>query len=91
MQAPRFIVYNKKAMMGYLKFFMRLFVLLILLSLIFPKQAHAYIDPGTGSIIIQFLIGVVVGGAALVKIFWHKISANIKRLFKRDGHKETKE
>jgi nitrogen fixation protein len=34
---------------------------------------HAYLDPGTGSIIIQVAIAAVVGGAILLKTFWKKI------------------
>ena len=77
--------------MNYLKVCMRLFIVIILFSLIFPQRAYAYIDPGTGSIIIQFLIGIVIGGTALVKIFWHEISTNFKELFRRDERKKSKE
>ena len=33
----------------------------------------AYIDPGTGSIILQAVIASVVGAAVAVKLFWHRI------------------
>lgn len=32
-----------------------------------------YIDPGTGSIILQAVVAGVVGGAIAVKVFWHRI------------------
>jgi len=32
-----------------------------------------YIDPGTGSIILQALIATIVGAAIAVKLFWHRI------------------
>ena len=32
-----------------------------------------YIDPGTGSIIIQALVAALVGGAVAVRLFWHRI------------------
>jgi hypothetical protein len=32
-----------------------------------------YIDPGTGSIIIQALVAAVVGVGIAVKLFWHRI------------------
>lgn len=35
----------------------------------------AYIDPGTGSVIIQALIGVAVGAGVLIKTYWSKIKA----------------
>ncbi len=33
----------------------------------------AYIDPGTGSIILQAIVATVVGAAVAVKLFWHRI------------------
>jgi hypothetical protein len=32
-----------------------------------------YIDPGTGSIILQAVVATVVGAAVAVKLFWHRI------------------
>jgi hypothetical protein len=32
-----------------------------------------YIDPGTGSIVIQAIIATVVGLGIAVKLFWHRI------------------
>jgi len=41
----------------------------------------AYLDPGTGSYLLQMIIAGLVGGAFLVKIFWGKIVAFFKKLF----------
>lgn len=35
-------------------------------------SAHAYLDPGTGSIILQVLLGGVAGVALAGKLYWHK-------------------
>ncbi|MEE9213556.1 MAG: hypothetical protein V3U54_02015 [Thermodesulfobacteriota bacterium] len=35
-------------------------------------QANAYIDPGSGSFIIQILIASAIGFVALLKIYWDK-------------------
>ena len=32
-----------------------------------------YIDPGTGSIIIQALVATLVGGVVAVRLFWQRI------------------
>jgi len=37
------------------------------------QDAYAYIDPGSGSIIIQAIIGALVGVGITVKIYWYKI------------------
>jgi len=41
--------------------------------LIFPQNAHAYIDPGTGSYILQLIIAGLVGALYAVKLFWARI------------------
>jgi len=69
---------------------MRWLILFAFLILIFPQRALAYIDPGTGSIIIQFLIGIAFGVIALIKVFWRKIGINVQKLFRRNAKKETK-
>ena len=36
------------------------------------SSAYAYLDPGTGSIILQVLLGGVAGVALVGKLYWHK-------------------
>lgn len=55
-----------------------LLFVLILDLLIFPKDAHAYLDPGTGSMLIQVLIGGVLGSLYFIKLYWKKISSFVK-------------
>ena len=50
-----------------------------------------YIDPGTASIVIQVLIGALVGALVSVKIFWGRISASIKSFFSKRRHETGKE
>ncbi len=38
-----------------------------------PGTAHSYIDPGTGSFVIQGIIAGVVGAGFAIKVFWHRI------------------
>lgn len=38
-----------------------------------------YLDPGSGSFLLQLLIGVLMGGALAVKIYWRKIVAFFKK------------
>lgn len=37
--------------------------------------AYAYIDPGTGSIILQGIIGGVAGGLFILRTYWAKVTA----------------
>ena len=36
------------------------------------SPAHAYLDPGTGSMILQILLGGVAGLVLAIKLYWHK-------------------
>lgn len=58
-------------------------VLAGLLLLISTHDAHAYIDPGTGSYILQLLIAGLVGALFAVKIYWGKIKAFLSNLFSK--------
>ena len=62
--------------------------LLILLLLLLPINAHAYLDPGTGSYIIQVFIAVVLGGLYACKIYWQRITAFISKLFSKSTGRE---
>lgn len=61
----------------------RVLLLLTLLLLALPSVAHAYLDPGTGSYVVQLLIGGVLGGVFALGVFWRRVLAFFKRLFIR--------
>lgn len=54
-----------------------------LFFLAFPPPAQAYLDPGTGSYLIQILIATIVGGLLAVKVYWGKIKAFFTHLLSR--------
>ena len=54
-----------------------------------PLQTD-YIDPGTGSIMIQVLIGSVAGGLALVGVYWKKVRAFFRDLGARRRRNDDK-
>jgi hypothetical protein len=41
--------------------------------LLLTREAHAYLDPGTGSYILQILIASLVGALFMLKVFWGRI------------------
>ncbi len=49
-----------------------IFIMLFVLGLT-VHPAHAYLDAGTGSMLLQLLLGGLAGLAVLLKLFWHKI------------------
>lgn len=45
----------------------------------------AYLDPGSGSFILQLLIATILGGAFIVKAYWKKIVGFFRSRFSRRG------
>ena len=35
--------------------------------------AQAYLDPASGSMIVQLIVGGVAGLAVVIKLYWHKL------------------
>ena len=35
--------------------------------------AHAYLDPASGSMLLQMIVGGIAGVALAIKMFWHRI------------------
>ncbi len=59
------------------------FCMAVGLSLLFTAPAFAYLDPGTGSLILQGLIGGIAAGLAVISIYYQKIKLFVRRLFDR--------
>ena len=59
---------------------------LVLYIIIFSTStANAYLDPGTGSMILQVVLGGIAGIAILGKLFWNRF----KELFKFNKNKKA--
>lgn len=54
-------------------------------------SAAAYIDPGTGSYVLQIAIAFLVGLAFSIKVFWKRIVAFFRRTIaaKKGGGKDA--
>jgi len=48
-------------------------VLVLLACLSIASPAYAYLDPGTGSMLISAVIGVAAAVALAVKMFWYRL------------------
>ena len=60
----------------------RLLLPVVALLLVYPAaSAHAYIDPGTGSIALQILLGGAAGALVIVKLYWARIRAFFAKVF----------
>lgn len=52
-------------------------IVLAIALVILPANAWAYIDPGTGSFVIQGIIAAIVGAGLFIKLFWRRIVARV--------------
>lgn len=49
-------------------------LLLALLLLVMPSsEAEAYVDPGSGSMLVQLLLGGLMAALVMVRSFWHRL------------------
>lgn len=54
------------------------------------KPAFAYIDPGTGAMLLQLLLGGIAGGLVILKLYWHRLKERTTRLFRVRNEKPPK-
>ena len=46
-------------------------------------NAHAYLDPGTGSMIVQAIIGAIAATLSYFYFFWNKVKIFFKKIFSK--------
>ena len=63
---------------------MKLFVFCVLLAI--SINVEAYLDPGTGSMMLQVILGGIAAIGVAIKLYWHKL-----RVFFGAGKKEKTE
>ncbi len=44
-------------------------------TLVCSTSAYAYLDPGSGSLFFQALIGVLLGALVTAKVWWRKVKS----------------
>ncbi len=60
-----------------------IYVAVLAMSMLFTNSAYAYIDPGTGSMIVQAIIAALVAIGASLGIFWNRVRSLFGRLLGR--------
>ena len=48
-------------------------LIVLFLSLLAPPAALAYLDPGSGSMLLQIVLGGLAGFAVLLKLYWQQL------------------
>ena len=64
-------------------------IFLVLIVMTCSQSAVAYLDPGTGSFMIQMLIAGIMGALFTLKLYWYRLKAFLARLFGRDTETST--
>jgi hypothetical protein len=61
----------------------------VVLLLVFHGQAEAYVDPGSGSMLVQLILGGLMAGLVMIRTWWHRIRGRLPRRSAR-GYAEEK-
>ena len=59
---------------------------ILVFFLISTENSYAYIDPGTGSIILQTILGAIAAGFSYCMFYWNKV----RNFFKKKDTKQEK-
>lgn len=62
----------------------------VAILILFTESAYAYLDPGTGSIILQGLIAGIAVGLSTFKLWWYRFSGLFARK-KKEPEEATEE
>ncbi len=60
--------------------FVRLLTILFV-SLCYSQSAIAYLDPGTGSLLLQMLIAGIIGAMYTIKLYWYRLKIFVAQIF----------
>jgi hypothetical protein len=63
-------------------------LLTLLLLVLIPDRAFGYLDPGTGSIILQVLVAGALGALFTVKNLFRRVKGAVSRVFRGGSSKE---
>tara|TARA_B100000123_G_C25729090_1_gene428348 strand:+ start:819 stop:1025 length:207 start_codon:yes stop_codon:yes gene_type:complete len=61
----------------------KIITLFFIIYLSFINNAYAYLDPGTGSIILQAILGAIAAGLSYCAFYWNKVKNFFKKVFKK--------
>ena len=52
------------------------------------REAYAYLDPGTGSYLLQLIMAGILGGMLAIKMFWKNLRVFFSNLFSKKSDVE---
>jgi hypothetical protein len=57
--------------------------------LVLTAPASAYLDPGSGSMLVQMLLGGVAGIAVALRVYWRRLASRFRPTKPKDGHPDS--
>ena len=67
---------------------MKLILKILIIYFVTINASFAYLDPGSGSIILQAIIGFIAAIFATLSFYWGKFKLFILKLFKKEKKTE---
>lgn len=64
-------------------------IITTLTFLIYMTDSEAYLDPGTGSMLLQVILGGIAAVGVAIKLYWHKLRAAFGMAKKEDPEDDT--
>lgn len=61
---------------------------IIALYVLLNTDAYAYLDPGSGSMILQAILGFIAAALATVSYYWEKVKTFLSKLFRKKKKSE---
>ena len=67
------------------------FITILIVGLCYSQSAVAYLDPGTGSLILQMLIAGIMGTIFTIKLYWYRLKDVFARIFGKEKNTQMSE
>jgi len=64
------------------------FIIVLIGAIGFASPAYAYLDPGTGSMLVQMLLGGIAGVLVIGKLYWTRIKGIFVRRLEKEERQE---
>ena len=64
-------------------------IIFTVLLLFLTTDIQAYLDPGTGSMLLQVILGGIAAVGVAIKLYWHKLRAAFGMARKEDPVDES--
>lgn len=69
---------------------MQVAIVALMLLALSTRQVEAYVDPGTGSYVLQLIVGGSLGSLFIVKRYWHSVIELLTGKKGKDKNSEEK-